>query len=150
MNPRGKKLGEILIEKRIINETQLKIALDEQKQSGEFLGKCLMAHGWATEEQVIQALSEQFGIPYIQIRPGDVQWEVAGQYPSAVFTEHHCFPIRQDTVSVTLAISDPLNAWVMSEIQTHARGRAVKLVLAVPSQIEKIIDEYTRRIAGAK
>ena len=145
-NGKGKKLGEILIEKGIITERQLTLALDEQKATGDFLGKCLIAHGWASEEQVLRALSEQFSIPFVHLTVKDIQWDIAGQYSFALFNEHLCFPVKQDHTSLTLAICDPLNAWVMSEIESQARGRTVKVVLATPSEIKQMIEEYAKRI----
>ena len=144
----GRKLGEILTDKKIISEEQLNLALEEQKTTGEFLGRVLVTHGWMNETDLLEALSEQFNIAFIHLDNSQINWEAALQYSYALLHEHCCIPINQDHVSVTVAICDPLDAWVMSEIESQARGRTVELALALKSEIKNALEELTRRSVG--
>jgi hypothetical protein len=54
-------LGQILIEMRLISEAQLSHALEEQQETGQFLGEILIAHGWIGRTDVGDALRVQRG-----------------------------------------------------------------------------------------
>ena len=70
----GKKLrmGDLLLEKGLINEDQLKAALAEQKASGKKLGKVLVEMGLLTSEEAMEQLAAQHRGPRQKIRLGDL------------------------------------------------------------------------------
>ena len=59
--PEKVRLGEILLQQKLLTEEQLRTALDEQKKSGRRLGRVVIENGYATEEQISQALARQLG-----------------------------------------------------------------------------------------
>ena len=56
------RLGEVLIQKKIINEAQLKQALDAQLIYGGHIGTCLVELGFVDIDVLGQVLSEQFSV----------------------------------------------------------------------------------------
>lgn len=148
MSRKGKKVGEILVEDGILTAGQIELALEIQKATGQFLGNILVQKGWVTERQLLNALSEQFDIPFIEFDTKLVDWTVPSQYSSSLMNERCCFPFKQDRVTVTAAISDPLDAWAISEIETQSRGRQVQLVLATKRDITQVLEEFRKRSLG--
>jgi len=69
----SKQLGELLLERKIINEQQLQKAIGMQKEKGCLLGNILVLLGYATEEQIAQALTTQFGFPYLPLTNYEVE-----------------------------------------------------------------------------
>ena len=68
MNPRKKiRLGDLLVDHKLISQTQLEQALSEQKKNGQKLGKVLIDDGYLTEDQMLEALSEQLKIPFVDL-----------------------------------------------------------------------------------
>ncbi|MGH7272862.1 MAG: F0F1 ATP synthase subunit beta [Nitrospiria bacterium] len=57
--PGKPKLGEILLEKKLITPEQLERALQKQGETKEFLGSILINMGYLTEAKLLRALSEQ-------------------------------------------------------------------------------------------
>ena len=55
-------LGQILIEMGLISEAQLSHALEEQQETGQFLGEILIAHRWVSRPDVGDALRMQRGL----------------------------------------------------------------------------------------
>ena len=53
----SKQLGELLLERGIINETQLDKAIKIQREKGGLIGQILVMLGFAKEEEIAQALS---------------------------------------------------------------------------------------------
>ena len=81
------RLGEVLVEERLISIEQLAAALSRQKKLGrdKHLGQILTEMGVLSQEQVILALSKKLGIPRVQLRGFDlpahpeplISWESA-------------------------------------------------------------------------
>ncbi len=140
-----KKLGEILIAAGLISPKQLEEALQEQRKSGEFLGETLQRLEWVTEEQILEALSDQFKIPFQRLQPSEVDWAVAGQFSKTVLFDRNCIPFRADEESITVALSDPLDAWAVSELERQARGKKIHLVLGRREEISALLKEHRRR-----
>ena len=67
-SPRKKiRLGDLLIESKLISQAQLEQALADQKTSGQKLGKVLIDNGYVTEEQMLEMLSQQLKIPFVDL-----------------------------------------------------------------------------------
>ncbi|HOW83304.1 MAG TPA: hypothetical protein PK573_12140 [Spirochaetota bacterium] len=53
------KIGQILVKGGVINEKQLKFALEKQEREGGRIGDILISLGFITDREVIKALTEQ-------------------------------------------------------------------------------------------
>ncbi len=137
-----RRLGELLVQRRLITQGQLEQALVQQRASGEFLGAILVRMGLIKPEALLGALSEQFGIPHELVQPEQVDWTVVKQFPSSVLAGGKCFPIRADSGSVTVAIANPLDAWALSAIEQVSGFRKVKPVLVLEEALRKILQAY--------
>jgi len=142
-----KRLGEILIEKKLITEAQLHDALLEQKIGNRFLGKILIDKGLITNRDLMEALSEQFGIPLIDIKSQHINMELARKFSTSLILDHKCFPLKEDEYTVTVAIINPLNAVAISKIEEEAYPRKVNLVLVLEEDIEKVIQNFRQYIS---
>lgn len=142
MGKSAKRIGEILIEKRMITEAQLHDALIEQRESGKFLGMILKDKGLITDKELVDALSAQFGIPVVDLKQEHIDLELAHRYSISVVIDHKCFPLKQDEYTVTVAIVNPLNAVAISKIEEEAFPRRVNLVLVNESDLNDLIRNY--------
>jgi MSHA biogenesis protein MshE len=61
------RIGDLLVEQKIISEAQLQAALAEQKKSGRKLGRVLIENGFVDEDRLLRLLSEQLDIPYVDL-----------------------------------------------------------------------------------
>ena len=59
--PEKIRLGEILVQQKLLTEAQLHSALEEQKRSGRRLGRVFIEQGFISEEQISRALARQLG-----------------------------------------------------------------------------------------
>ncbi len=60
---------------------------------------------------------------------------MVGQFSPSSGNGHACVAISADARSVTAAIANPLDAWVISALEQRAGSRAVRLVLATTDEI---------------
>ncbi len=77
--PEKIRLGELLVQQKLISQEQLMFALDEQKRSGRKLGRILADNAFITDENVSQMLGKQLGIPYINLKFYNVNPEIIGR-----------------------------------------------------------------------
>ncbi|HDM37523.1 MAG TPA: type II secretion system protein GspE, partial [Candidatus Omnitrophica bacterium] len=97
MNEEGSKrrrLGEILLEKGIINQEQLRKALEEQKKSGRLLGELLISMEFALEKDILEALGVQTGTTVIDLSKMEIPNEVIKQVPASLAKIYNVIPIK--------------------------------------------------------
>jgi MSHA biogenesis protein MshE len=147
MQKTTKRIGEILLEKRLITEAQLHDALSEQNLSNGFLGAILVGKGWISDRQLMEALSEQFDIPLMDLKKQQINMELTNEFSSSLILDHKCFPVSENDVSITVAIVNPLNAVAISKIEEEARPRKVKLALVPEEDLKEILQNYRQYIS---
>lgn len=140
------RLGEILKKKGWIEEGQLEEALHEQKSTREFLGRILVQKKYLNEEQLAQVLAEQFQLPLARPKNFYVDWDLAMRFSASLILEQRCFPLFQEAASMTMGITNPLNAWAMGQIEEEARGSRVKFALLLESEMQELLDRYRERV----
>jgi type IV pilus assembly protein PilB len=133
------KLGELLLKAQLINQQQLTKALDEQKSSGGKLGEILQRLGFVTEDDIIECLSHQFGVPSINLRHFEIDPNVAKIIPVDLARKYNVIPVNKTGATLTLAMTDPTNIFAMDEI-TFMTGYRVEPVVASEEAIRERID----------
>ena len=133
------KLGELLLKAQLINQQQLTKALDEQKNSGGKLGEILQRLGFVTEDDIIECLSHQFGVPSINLRHFEIDPNVAKIIPVDLARKYNVIPVNKTGATLTLAMTDPTNIFAMDEI-TFMTGYRVEPVVASEEAIRERID----------
>ena len=134
-----KQLGQLLIEAGILDQTQLSIALQQQRASGERLGEALLSSGVVNETQLVQALATQLGIEIFD--PGGtvaVDPKVLLRIPENLARKHRVIAIREGWNSLTVAMADPLDLVAIDDIRI-ATGGELEVVVGRPSDIESAI-----------
>jgi type IV pilus assembly protein PilB len=133
------KLGELLLKAQLVNQQQLTKALDEQKNSGGKLGEILQRLGFVTEDDIIECLSHQFGVPSINLRHFEIDPNVAKIIPVDLARKYNVIPVNKTGATLTLAMTDPTNIFAMDEI-TFMTGYRVEPVVASEEAIRERID----------
>lgn len=144
MKKKGKYLGEMLVKKGLVSESQLEDVIREQLRNKKFLGQMLVDKGLIEEDDLFETIAEQFGIEFISLKDHDIDWEIALGFSSSMITEHKCMPLGQDQDTVTVAITNPLDVWVLDTAEKEASPRRLKVVLVTASDMDKAIKEYHR------
>lgn len=137
----NKQLGEILIERGIINRAKLEEALKSQKESGLLLGEALVALKYVTEEDIVQALTCQYGFPYLPLSNYEIAPEVLATLPVNVCKKYCLIPIDKIGKSLTLAMDNPLNLQALEDIELIT-GSIVQAFVSTTSDIRSAIKRY--------
>ena len=145
----GKRIGEMLLERRLITPRQLELALEHQRLSKRFLGAILIDLGLITPKALLETLSEQFHIPHEPLSEGQIDWALVRRFPASLLMQGKCFPVRGDDYSVTVALANPLEVDVLSQIEKLVGMREVKPVLVLERELREVVRAYQQRTLQA-
>jgi type IV pilus assembly protein PilB len=142
MDTKKKMLGEMLVSGGLINEEQLKKALDEQKKRGGKVGELLVDLGFISEHNIATFLGRQLHIPFIEIDKQLVDVDSVRLISPDMARRIAAIPLYKDKNSLVVAMADPLNIFGLDDIR-KAAGMEIQQVVATRTDIQKAIDRYS-------
>ena len=140
-----KRIGDLLIEKGILTQDQLSIALMEQKKSSDPLGKIIVKLGFATEAVVRDALGESLGQESIDLSKVVVDSEVLQLVGKDIARRYQVLPLSADRQkgTLTIAMADTFNVVAIDQLRALLGGDYdIVPVLAGESEVENAIDQF--------
>ena len=148
------KLGEMLVAKGLISDTQLAAALGEQRRWGKRLGMTLVLMGYLEEETLIRTLAAQLKLPVARIRGKRVSNEVVELVPVELAEKHRCLPLfmkdQGGSRELFLAMEDPSDLDAQGELGFRI-GFRIRPVLVAPTELEDALQRHYHwaAVAGA-
>ncbi len=139
-----KRLGTMLIEAGAISEDALRHALVEQKRWGRSLGKTLVELKLVSEAELIHVLSQQLGVPVVEIDLIDVPFAVLELVPAAFAQEHDLVPFAKQLKFLDVAMADPADTQVIDQLQLKTKLN-VRPHLAGPNALDRAMAKYYAR-----
>jgi len=137
----NKHLGELLIERGVIDREKLEMALNLQKEKGGLFGELLVELKFATEEDIAQALTSQYGFPYLPLMNYEIEEEVVESVPENVCKQFCLIPIDKIGKSLTLAMSDPLNVQAIEDVELIT-GCTVQTFVSTTTDVKSAIARF--------
>jgi len=137
----NKPLGEILVERGVISRAKLEQVLVFQKEKGYLFGEALVEMKLATEEDVVQALTCQYGFPYLPLANYEIAPEVVATVPLNVCKKYFLVPIDKIGRSLTLAMANPLDVQALEELE-KSTGCSVQAFVSTATEINNAINRY--------
>ncbi len=144
-----KELGEILLEADLINEQQLKEALGLQRTYGERLASVLVRQNILTEKFAVTYLGRQLGMPPVDLSKTDIELSLLDVVPLELCERHLVFPIKVEGTRLQLAMSDPMDHGLVSEIEFKTGVRLAPMI-ALEASIKNAILEARRAIKSGQ
>jgi len=144
-----KQLGKILLKQRLVTPNELEELLAEQKaHPGHRLASVAMETGKVSEVDLLKALSEQHGLPGIDLGQVVVPLDNLKLIPGDIARRHLILPILVKEDRIFLAMADPADRRVIDEIE-FVTGRRVFPYVALHDHLREVIDEaYAMREKG--
>jgi type IV pilus assembly protein PilB len=118
----------LLLAAGTITQDELDRALALQKEQKGRLGEVLIANGIITEQQLIDALTEQLGIDYVDLTKVTIPTELAALVPKNIAKQYQVVPVRMKRDELYLAMSDPMNFYAIEEVRKASHKRIVPMV----------------------
>jgi MSHA biogenesis protein MshE len=142
--PEKVRIGNLLIQDKLISEEQLSLALEQQKRSGRKLGRVLIENGFATEEAISEALAKQLRIPYLNLKFYNINLAVARMLPEMQARRFRALLLEDKGSTYLVAMADPTDLFAFDEIARLLK-RDIELVLVNENQVLETIDRIYRR-----
>ncbi|MCC7496237.1 MAG: type II secretion system ATPase GspE [Bryobacterales bacterium] len=135
------RLGEMLMERRLITAGDLDRALELQKDRGEKIGKILIDLGFVAQRDVLAALSDQLQIPLVTLDgPPPAAPETEG-LSNRFLRQFRVIPAAMEDSHLVLAMADPLDFETLAAVANFT-GLRVKAALAAEQEILDAVDRY--------
>jgi type IV pilus assembly protein PilB len=136
-------LGALLRDRGLLTEDQLAMGIARQKKTGRRLGHILVELGFVTPEAVLEALSQQLGVPTTRVNAHTVQADALNALPEKVARRHTAFPLQRIGTTLVVALASPKDLTALDDIR-FASGCEVQTVLALEEEILSAINRYYR------
>lgn len=142
-------IGELLLREGLIDETQLAVALAEQRQWGHRVGVELVRLGYVSEEDLIRLLGRQMGLPIVRLAGKRVDREVLDLVSQSLAEKHRCIPLflreERGTGVLQLAVEDPANVALLDELR-FALDMKFTPVLVSPTDLDEALQRHYRGV----
>ncbi len=142
--PEKIRLGEILVQQKLLTEEQLKAALDEQKKTGRRLGRVFIERGFISEEQISRALARQLGADYIDLKHYNIKREVVARLPETQARRFRAMVLEDRGEAYLVGMADPTDLAAYDDIARILK-REIELAVVTESELLRTIDRSYRR-----
>lgn len=145
-----RELGEILLEADLINPSQLAEALGLQRTFGERLASVLVRQHILTEKFAVTYLGRQLGVPPVDLSKTEIDLSLLDVVPLDMCERSLVFPVRVEGTRLQLAMSDPMDHALVSEIEFKTGVRLAPMI-ALEASVKNAILEARRALkTGAR
>lgn len=146
MKPKLKKrLGDLLVENKLISEAQLSNALQQQRQLDLKLGATLIHLGYINEDQILSFLSQQLDIKIVDLHKVKIDPNAVQLIPEVHARRLRALAIHDNGNVISLVVSDPADLHSLDVLSGLLKGREFELLLAREDQLIESFDRVYRR-----
>ncbi len=136
---KNKMLGAILVERKILTAEQVQELLLTQKGGTARLGTIVVRKGLASEDDVLDALAEQFGMQYMKSLHFEDKDGLFARIPVYFLKRNRAVPYRAAGTVIHTAIADPLNFHPFDDLKMIFPDHSFEFVLAGELEIQRVI-----------
>ncbi|WP_437591834.1 response regulator [Sorangium sp. So ce1000] len=143
-----KPLGRILLQQRAVTQPQLEQALLEARAKGVPLATNLIESGTVSEVAALKALSEQSGVPGIDLNQVCIKLSDLSILPREIAAKHKLLPVlvREDRILVAMAA--PADKKVIDELEFVTGKRVFPYIALAGPLVRTIAAAYDMKEQG--
>ncbi len=134
-------IGEILIQKKLIDWKQLEDALAEQKRTREFVGEVLVRRQHIPRFLLFKALAERHAVPFVDLAHVFIDPRAVERVPKSIAVKYGFVPIGVQEGTLVVGISDPCAVLPCTEIAELAGVSGIKTVLCTPEAVAGALEK---------
>ena len=138
----SKRIGELLLERKIIDNAKLKEALSLQKKKAQLLGDILMSLGYATERDITEAVTAQFGLPFLPLKNYRIDKKVLRLIPKAIANSYCIMPLEKTNHSLSIALSNPVDTDAIKKVLGTVTSSNVRVYISTAGDIKDSIKQH--------
>ena len=138
------RIGDLLVASGDITESQLQEALLEQKSSGHKLGRILIERGIVEEGRFLKFLSEQLGIPFVDLAQFDVDEQLVALLPETYARRHRAIVLERQDAELLVGMTDPVDIFAYDEVARQVNSQINIAVVRERDLLETLDRAYRR------
>jgi MSHA biogenesis protein MshE len=133
------RIGDLLVEQKMISEAQLQQALAEQKKSGRKLGRVLVESGFVGEDKLLQLLSDQLDMPYVNLTRFELDPDLVARLPETYARRYRALVLKETSDGLLVGMGDPTDIFAFDEL-VRILKRPVQIACVKESDLLQNID----------
>jgi MSHA biogenesis protein MshE len=138
------RIGDLLVQNEVITEEQLSVALREQKSTGRKLGRTLIELGYLDEDTLLNILSRQLNVPFVQLRHYQFNGELVKRLPEAMARRFRAIVLAEQGGELLVGMADPLDIFAYDEL-VRVLKQPVRQAVVRESELLNTLDLVYRR-----
>lgn len=138
------KLGELLVQNGVIEQSVLNKAIELQRASGERLGRVLLNMGALDEQQLLDFLSRQLDLPFVDLTYYEVKPMLVNLLPETYARRYHAIVLAQEETFLLVGMADPLDIHAMDAI-TKIIKQPIHVAIVSENALLIVLDRVYRR-----
>ncbi|NCS62228.1 MAG: MSHA biogenesis protein MshE, partial [Rhodoferax sp.] len=142
--PEKLRLGDVLVQQKLISQEQLQQTLDLQRQTGKKMGRLLIETGLITEELLANGLARQLRIPFVNLKTFPFRAEMVKLLPEAAARRFRALVLEDKGDTLLVALADPLDLFAFDEL-TRILKHNISIAAVPESQLALAFDRLYRR-----
>ncbi len=134
------RLGSVLISKGYLTEEGLEQALKRQREDprNSLLGEILVELDLCTEDQIIECLALEYGVPYAKLDQRICDPKVVSLLPREFIEKNLALPLFCVRGRLTVAVAEPSNLFLIDELR-NLTGNEVQIVAASTKDLRRMV-----------
>jgi MSHA biogenesis protein MshE len=138
------RLGDLLVDRQLLDKSQLEQALAEQRNSGKKLGRTLVDLGFVSEQTILDVLSSQLNIPHIDLKHFKFNPDIVRRLPETHARRYRAIVLLQEGGSLLVGMADPTDIFAYDAIAKQL-NTGIKLAVVSETELIKTFDLVYRR-----
>ena len=138
-----RRLGELLQAEGLVNEDQVRAALEEQRKSNLFLGEALVKLGFVTEEVIAQTIVQQFNLPFASALQFQILPEVLNIFPERMYYEYQFMAVDKMSKVLVIVGAGLMNHDVLDELE-RCSGCKVHQFVSTWKDIRTALEKHAK------
>ena len=114
--PEKLRLGDVLVQQRLISQEQLQQTLDLQRTTGKKMGRLLIETGIITEELLANGLARQLRIPFVNLKTFPFRADVVKLLPESAARRFKALVLEDKGDALLVALGDPLDLFAYDQL----------------------------------
>ena len=139
------RIGDLLVAEGEITEAQLMDALEDQKKTGLKLGRILVDKQFIEEDRFLHFLSEQFGIPFYDLKEFNFDAEVVARLPETYARRYRALLLEEKGGELIVGMVDPMDIFAYDELSRQL-GQPISIAVVRESELMHMLDLAYRRL----
>ncbi|MFM7110544.1 MAG: ATPase, T2SS/T4P/T4SS family, partial [Planctomycetota bacterium] len=135
-----RKFGQVLVDLGFVDEDQLWELLEEAKTTGKKLGETVMARGMINGEQLLQVLAEQNGLKLASLADAKPSPEALAMVPQTMAAVYKVMPLSVKDKVLTIVVSDPANASAADDLRNLLNLNEVVVQLSTQEAMNECLE----------